>query len=74
MIMNIFQRIKAKTPKRNKKIGKIVTVIGGACLLVAESGQIEHKPTLKLTLNVIGLLCGAKALYHAQKVENNESL
>ena len=71
--MNIFKRIKAKTPKRNKRIGRIVTVIGGACLLIAESGQIDQKPTLKILFNVIGLLCGANALYHAQKVED-ESL
>ncbi|MBI2258181.1 MAG: hypothetical protein HYU67_04690 [Flavobacteriia bacterium] len=68
--MNIFKRIKAKTPAKHKKIGRLFTVVGGACVFVAESGMIDTKPNLKLTLNIIGLLSGAKAFYHAQKVEN----
>lgn len=68
--MNLIEKIKAKTPKKNKVIGQVVTVLGAVSLAIAESGIVDHKPLLKIGLEVLSVKLGAAALYNAQKVED----
>jgi hypothetical protein len=67
--MNIFKRIKAKTPKKNKVIGQVTAVLGAVSLAVAESGAVDNRPMLKLGLEVLAVKLGAVSVYNAQKVE-----
>lgn len=66
--MNILEKIKAKTPKKNKKITQITAVIGAVSLAVAESGLVDNRPLLKIGLEVLSVKLGAVAVYNAQKV------
>jgi len=68
--MKFLERIKAKTPKKNKKITQVVTVLGAVSLAVAESGIVDHRPLLKIGLEVLSVKLGAVAVYNAQKVED----
>ena len=67
--MNILERLKAKTPKKNKKITQITAVIGAVSLAVAESGLVDRKPLLKIGLELLSVKLGAVAVYNAQKVD-----
>lgn len=66
--MNLFERLKAKTPKKNKKITQITAVIGAVSLAVAESGLVDNRPLIKIGLEVLSVKLGAVAVYNAQKV------
>ena len=66
--MNFLERIKAKTPKKNKKITHITAVIGAVSLAVAESGLVDNRPLIKIGLEVLSVKLGAVAVYNAQKV------
>lgn len=66
--MNILERIKAKTPKKNKKITQITAVIGAVSLAVAESGLVDNRPMIKIGLELLSVKLGAVAVYNAQKV------
>jgi hypothetical protein len=66
--MNIFKRIKAKTPKKNKVIGQVTAVLGAVSLAVAESGLVDRRPLIKIGLEVLSVKLGAVAVYNAQKV------
>ena len=66
--MNLFERLKAKTPRKNKKITQITAVIGAVSLAVAESGLVDQKPLIKIGLEVLSVKLGAVAVYNAQKV------
>ena len=66
--MNIFERLKAKTPKKNKKITQITAVIGAVSLAVAESGLVDNRPMIKIGLEILSVKLGAVAVYNAQKV------
>lgn len=65
--MKIFDRIKAKTPRKDKKIGQNMTLISTVCGAVLATGLIVS-PIGILGLVIVGTFCGGKALYHAQKV------
>lgn len=67
--MNILERLKAKTPKKNKKITQVTAVIGAVSLAVAESGLVDNRPLIKIGLEVLSVKLGAVAVYNAQKVE-----
>lgn len=67
--MKFLDRIKAKTPKKNKKITQVTAVIGAVSLAVAESGIVDHKPLLKIGLEVLSVKLGVVSVYNAQKVE-----
>ena len=67
--MNIIERIKEKTPKKNKLGLKIASVLGAVSLAVAQSGAVDNRPVLKLGLEVLAVKLGAIAVYNAQKVE-----
>jgi hypothetical protein len=66
--MNIFKRIKAKTPKKNKVIGQVTAVLGAVSLAVAESGLVDNRPLIKIGLEVLSVKLGVVAVYNAQKV------
>lgn len=66
--MNFLERIKAKTPKKNKKITQITAVIGAVSLAVAESGLVDNRPMIKIGLELLSVKLGAVAVYNAQKV------
>lgn len=66
--MNILERLKAKTPKKNKRITQVTAVIGAVSLAVAESGLVDNRPLIKIGLEVLSVKLGAVAVYNAQKV------
>ena len=66
--MNLVERIKAKTPRKNKIWGRISTAVCGVALMVTESGLVDDKPVIKLGLRAIGMVLGVKAGYDAQTV------
>ena len=66
--MNIIQKIKAKTPKRQKRIGKIATVIGTACATVLSLGLVAN-PIGIVALTIGAVAFGGKALHSAIQVE-----
>ena len=65
--MNVYKRIKGKTPPNDKFKGKILTVLSAICLAITASGIIKDDSVL-LVLEIITILCGGKAFYHAQRV------
>ena len=69
--MKFLDRIKAKTPKKNKLGVKVSTILGAVSLAVAESGIVDNRPVIKIALQVLSLKLGAVAVYNAQKVEEN---
>jgi hypothetical protein len=71
--MNILERIKAKTPEKNKKITQVVTVLGAVSLAIAESGIVDRRPMIKIGLEVLSVKLGAVAVYNAQKVEDADN-
>jgi len=68
--MNFLERIKAKTPEKNKKITQVVTILGAVSLAIAESGVVDNRPMIKIGLEVLSVKLGAIAVYNAQKVED----
>jgi hypothetical protein len=68
--MNLIEKIKAKTPKKNKVIGQVTAVLGAVSLAVAESGIVDNRPLIKIGLEVLSVKLGAVAVYNAQKVED----
>ena len=71
--MNIIERIQEKTPKKNKLGLKIASVLGAVSLAVAESGLVDNRPVLKISLEVLSVKLGAIAVYNAQKVEDGQT-
>lgn len=69
--MNFLDRIKARTPKKNKLGVKVATILGAVALSVAESGVVDNRPVIKIALEVLSLKLGAIAVYNAQKVEED---
>jgi hypothetical protein len=69
--MKLIDRIKARTPKKNKLGVKVATILGAVALSVAESGVVDNRPVIKIALEVLSLKLGAIAVYNAQKVEDN---
>ncbi len=69
--MGIIERLKARTPKKNKLGVKVATVLGAVALGVAESGVVDSRPVIKIALEVLSLKLGAIAVYNAQKVETD---
>lgn len=67
--MGILDRIKAKTPRKNKVIGQVTAVLGVVSLAVAESGAVDNRPMLKLGLEVLSVKLATASVYNAQKVE-----
>ena len=69
--MKFLERLKARTPKKNKLGVKVATILGAVALSVAESGVVDNRPVIKIALEVLSLKLGAIAVYNAQKVETD---
>jgi len=69
--MGILDRIKSKTPKKNKLGVKVSAVLGAVALGLAESGVLDNRPVIKIALEVLSVKLGAIAVYNAQKTETN---
>ena len=70
--MVILDRIKSKTPKKNKLGVKVSAVLGAVALGISESGVVDNRPVIKIALEVLSLKIGAVAVYNAQKVEDGQ--
>jgi len=64
--MRIIRKIRAKTPQRDKAIGKISTVIGTTCATILALGLVVN-PVGLVALTVGSVIFGGKALFHATK-------
>jgi hypothetical protein len=64
----MIKRIFAKTPKRDKLIGKICSLIGMTCTAIMATGSIVNVTAIVL-LTISATVFSSKALYHAQKTE-----
>ncbi len=69
--MKFLERLKAKTPKKNKLGVKVATILGAVALSIAESGAVDNRPVIKIALQVLSLKLGAVAVYNAQKVDED---
>jgi len=69
--MKFLERLKARTPKKNKLGVKVAAVLGAVALGVAESGAVDNRPVIKIALEVLSVKLGAVAVYNAQKVEED---
>jgi hypothetical protein len=65
--MNVYKRIKGKTPPKDKIKGQFMTVLSAICLVLSASGLVKNE-YINLGFEIITILCGGKAFYHAQKV------
>jgi hypothetical protein len=68
MIMEIIKRIKARTPRKNKTKGKVLTALGTACGVILAAGVIAN-PIGIAALTVGAIVFGSGAVYNAQKVQ-----
>lgn len=67
--MNILQKIKAKTPPKDKRKGQVLTVLSGTSIAIAQSGLVDNRPMIKEGLNLLGGFLANAALNKAQKVQ-----
>lgn len=70
--MNIIQRFKAKTPHRNKIIGRYLTAISGALVSVETVLQVYSVPVpnfLHKSIIVLAIITTLLSAYHGQKVK-----
>lgn len=67
--MNILQKIKAKTPPKDKRKGQVLTVLSGTAIGIAQSGLVDNRPMIKEGLNLLGGFLANAALNKAQKVQ-----
>lgn len=67
--MNMIQRIKAKTPKTHKILGRIATVLSGLATTLLFGGYVDEYPKVKILCVIVAFLFGGQALFHAQKIE-----
>lgn len=66
--MNIIDRIRKKTPARDKLHGQISTAIGVICVTLLSLDTFQDKTAVTL-LTIGAVLFGGKSIYHAQKVK-----
>ena len=67
--MNIFEKIKAPTPRKNKRRGRIATAIAGVSETLALSGMFDDKPVILMILHSVATISGAVAMNDATKVK-----
>lgn len=68
--MNIIQRIKAKTPKKDKRKGQVLSAVSASVIGVAQSGLVDNRPLIKEGMTLLGGFLANAALNKAQKVED----
>jgi hypothetical protein len=70
--MKILDKLRAKTPKKDKRIGKLVTALGTGCattLAVATAIGFVFPPTAFLLLTIGSIVLGGEAFRRGMKVE-----
>lgn len=65
--MNIIKRIKARTPDKDKGVGRLFTVLGAIATAVLATGLIVSTGGI-IALTVVATLFTSKAIFHGQKV------
>ena len=68
--MGMIKRIFELTPEKDKRKGRLATVLSTVCGALLTAGVISNPVGVAL-LTVGATLFGGKALYHAQKTEIN---
>ena len=63
---NLIQKIRAKTPKKNKVRGQIFTAIGTVCVLILNLIDIENI-YIKTAIIILSVLTGGIAFKDATK-------
>jgi hypothetical protein len=75
--MNIIEKIKARSSKRNRRKGQLATAVSGTALLIAESGLVEANPKLKMALwlvsGIAGIIAGNRALKNDETLNNENN-
>ena len=71
-MIETINKIIAPTPRKNKRDGKIATVLGGIAETVALSGAVDNKPLIKYFLHGFATVMGAVALNNASKTVEDE--
>lgn len=66
--MNLIEKFKAKTPKRNKRIGRFFTAIGVIAGTILTAGVVTA-PLGVTILTVVSAVSGGIAVFNGQKVE-----
>lgn len=66
--MSLFEKVKAPTPKKDKIIGKITTIIGGVCAITLTLGVVAN-PIGVTALAIGSLLFGGDAFLRAKKLD-----
>lgn len=70
--MNLIQKFRAKTPKDNKRIGRIFTAIGLVAGTILSAGVVTA-PLGVTILTVVTAVSGGIAVFNGQKVEDSEN-
>lgn len=64
--LNLFQRLKARTSKKNRQQGQGATIVAVACETVYISGAVDQYPKLQLVCHlgaiIFGAIAGSKAI------------
>ncbi len=68
--MKIIEKFKAKTPKKNKRIGRIFTAIGVIAGTILTAGVVTA-PLGVTILTVVSAVSGGIAVFNGQKVEED---
>jgi len=72
-MIETINKIIAPTPRKNKRDGKIATVLGGIAETVALSGAVDNKPLIKYILHGFATIMGTVAINNASKtIEEDE--
>jgi hypothetical protein len=64
--MRLIDRIRKRTPIKDRRRGRIATTIGTVCAAVLATGLVAN-PIGIVCLTVGAVVFGGKALFHAQK-------
>ena len=67
-MMKLLERIKAKTPRKDRKKGQLSTIVGTGCAIVLAFGLVAN-PIGIAALTLGATIFGSKAIFHAQKVQ-----
>ena len=70
--MKIIEKFKAKTPKKNKRIGRIFTAIGLVAGTILTAGVVTA-PLGVTILTVVSAVSTGVAVFNGQKVEESEN-
>jgi len=71
----ILERFKARTPERDKKLGKLATKVGAgaaAAFTLIPTLGVVCPPLVMLALGVIAAVFGTKAVWHGLQTELKE--